>query len=83
VPQLTGYPPEEHLAFLVGYLECPLGEPLGFAQEYLPGWQDCSQLEDSLRRQDHSELGDPLRRQDCSELGHSQEHVGPALAYPG
>ena len=32
VPQLPGYPPEEHLASLVGYLECPLGEPLRFVQ---------------------------------------------------
>jgi len=83
VPQLPGYPPEEHLASLVGYLECPLGEPLGFAQELLPGWQDCSELGDSLRRQDCSELGDSLRRQDYLELGHSPEHVGPALASQG
>jgi len=71
VPQLPGYPPEEHLASLVGYLECPLWEPLGFGQEYLPGWQDCSEFEDWLCLQD------------CSELGHSPEHVGPALAYQG
>jgi len=33
VPELPGYPLEEHLASLVGYLEGPGGKPLGFRQE--------------------------------------------------
>ena len=69
MPHLQGYPPEKHLASLVGYLECPLGEQLGFLQESLVGWWDLLQL------------GDSLHRQDCSELGHSPEYVRPALAY--
>jgi len=85
VPQLPGYLPEEHLASLVGYPECPLGEPLGLAQEELPEWQDCSELGDSIHYEhclelapspalgvgDLCALGDSQRREDCSELGGS------------